>query len=167
MPSDAGLINYILSKFGFGATDWLFNTDWAMPAVILMTVWKLLPFNTILFLAGLQEIPVHLYEAAEIDGASSWRRFRDITIPLITPTTFFVLLITLFGLLFGSFDIINVMTQGGPLDATNVYIYNIYQNGFQYFDMGYASAQAYILFVVVLLILTVLNFRIQKRWVHY
>lgn len=163
---DAGLINFGLSKLGIGSTDWLFNTDWAMPAVVLMTVWKLLPFNTILFLAGLQEIPVHLYEAAEIDGASSWRRFRDITLPLITPTTFFVLLITLFGLLFGSFDIINVMTQGGPLDATNIFIYNIYQNGFQYFDMGYASAQAYLLFVVVF-VLTILNFRLQKRWVHY
>jgi multiple sugar transport system permease protein len=163
---DQGLINYALGRIGVDSIDWLYNTTWAMPAVIVMTVWKLLPFNTILFLAGLQEIPVHLYEAAEIDGASSWRRFRDITLPLITPTTFFVLLITMFGLLFGSFDIINVMTEGGPLDATNIFIYNIYQNAFQYFDMGYASAQAYLLFVVVF-VLTVLNFRLQRRWVHY
>ena len=163
---DQGLINYAMLNLGLPRLDWLFNTTWAMPALIVMTVWKLLPFNTILFLAGLQEIPGHLYEAAEIDGASAWRKFRDITVPLITPTTFFVLLITVFSLLFGSFDLINVMTQGGPLQSTNIFIYNIYQNAFQYFQMGYASAQAYILFVAIFA-LSALNWRLQKRWVHY
>lgn len=163
---DQGLINYFLVKLGGSRIDWLFDTTWAMPALIIMTIWKLLPFNTILYLAGLQEIPAHLYEAAAIDGASRWRQFRDITLPLVTPTTFLVLLITILNLLFGSFDIINVMTQGGPLQSTNVFIYNIYQNAFQYFRMGYASAQAYILFVVVFA-LTVVNWRLQRKWVHY
>jgi multiple sugar transport system permease protein len=163
---DQGLINFGLTQIGLPRIDWLYDTRWAMPAVIVMTVWKLLPFNTILYLAGLQEIPGHLYDAAEVDGASAWRKFRDITVPMVTPTTFFVLVITLLNLLFGGFDIINVMTQGGPLDSTNIFIYNIYQNAFQFFRMGYASAQAYVLFVVVFL-LTVLNWRLQKRWVHY
>jgi multiple sugar transport system permease protein len=163
---DQGLISYGLAQVGVERIDWLYNTRWAMPSVIVMTVWQLLPFNTILYLAGLQEIPRHLYDAAAVDGASGWRQFRDITVPLITPTTFFVLLITTFSLLFGSFDIINVMTQGGPLDSTNILIYNIYQNAFQYFRMGYASAQAYLLFLVVFC-LTIANWRLQKRWVHY
>jgi multiple sugar transport system permease protein len=163
---DQGLINYGLAQIGLPRIDWLYDTRWAMPAVVVMTIWKLLPFNTILYLAGLQEIPGHLYDAAEVDGASTWRKFRDITVPLVTPTTFFVLLITFLNLLFGAFDIINVMTQGGPLDSTNVFIYNIYQNAFQFFRMGYASAQAYVLFVVVFL-LTLLNWRLQKRWVYY
>ncbi|MGH2560075.1 MAG: carbohydrate ABC transporter permease [Thermomicrobiales bacterium] len=163
---DQGLINYALIKVGGERIDWLFSTRWAMPAIIVMTVWKLLPFNTIIYLAGLQEIPRHLYDAAAVDGASRWRQFRDISVPLMTPTTFFVLLITLFSLLFGSFDIINVMTQGGPLDATNVFVYNIYENAFVFFRMGYASAQAYLLFVVVF-VLTIGNWLLQKRWVHY
>ncbi|MER3436248.1 MAG: sugar ABC transporter permease [Chloroflexota bacterium] len=163
---DQGLLNFFLTKAGIERVDWLYNTRWAMPAVILMTIWRLLPFNTILYLAGLQEIPSHLYDAAAVDGASRWRQFRDITIPLITPTTFFVLLITMFGLLFGSFDILQVMTQGGPVQSTNTFIYYIYQTGFMYFRLGYASAQAYILFVIVFL-LTVVNWRLQRRWVHY
>jgi multiple sugar transport system permease protein len=163
---DQGLLNYVLVQIGITRVDWLYDTRWAMPAVIAMSVWRLLPFNTILYLAGLQEIPAHLYEAAAIDGASRWRTFRDITIPLITPTTFFVLLITMFGLLFGSFDILHVMTQGGPVQSTNTFIYYIYQTGFQYFRFGYASAQAYLLFVLVFL-LTLLNWQLQRRWVHY
>lgn len=163
---DQGLINYALAQIGLPRIDWLYDTRWAMPAVIVMTVWKLLPFNTILYLAGLQEIPGHLYDAAAVDGASTWRKFRDITVPMVTPTTYFVLIITLLNLLFGGFDIINVMTQGGPIDATNIFIYNIYQNAFQFFRMGYASAQAYVLFVLVF-VLTLLNWRLQKRWVHY
>ena len=163
---DQGLINYFLVQLGLPRIDWLYNITWAMPALILMTIWQSLPFNTILFLAGLQEIPRHLYEAAAIDGATRWRQFRDITVPMITPTTFLVLLVTMLGLLFGSFDIINVMTQGGPLNATNIFIYDIYRNAFQYLQMGYASAQAYLLFLFVLLI-TGLNWWLQKRWVHY
>jgi multiple sugar transport system permease protein len=163
---DQGLINYGFVQVGGERIDWLYNTTWAMPAVIVMSIWKLLPFNTIIFMAGLQEIPRHLYDAAAVDGASGWRQFRDITVPLISPTTFFVLTITLLNLLFGSFDMIQVMTQGGPLDATNVFVYNIYENAFQYFRMGYASAQAYLLFMVVFA-MTIVNWAIQKKWVNY
>jgi multiple sugar transport system permease protein len=163
---DFGLINYGMRQIGLEPIDWLFNLDWAMPALIVMMVWLLLPFNIILFTAGLQEIPREYYEAAQIDGASSLRQFFNITVPLITPTTFFVMLTTMLGVLFGGFDTINVMTQGGPLNSTNILIYDIYQNAFQYFRMGYASAQAYLLFLVVF-VFTVLNWMLQKRWVHY
>ena len=163
---DFGLINYGLRQIGLKPIDWLFSLDWAMPAVIVMMVWLLLPFNIILFTAGLQEIPREYYEAAQLDGASSVRQFLNITVPLITPTTFFVMLTTMLGVLFGGFDTINVMTQGGPLNSTNILIYDIYQNAFQYFRMGYASAQAYLLFLVVF-VFTVLNWLLQKRWVHY
>lgn len=163
---DFGLINFGMRKIGLEPIDWLFNLDWAMPAIIVMMVWLLLPFNIILFTAGLQEIPREYYEAAQIDGASPLRQFLNITVPLITPTTFFVMLTTMLGVLFGGFDTINVMTQGGPLNSTNILIYDIYQNAFQYFRMGYASAQAYLMFLAVF-VFTVLNWLLQKRWVHY
>jgi multiple sugar transport system permease protein len=163
---DNGLVNYFVTRFGVSAHDWLYNTTWAMPSLIIVTIWMALPFNTILYLAGLQEIPRELYEAAEIDGASGWQQFRSITIPLITPTTFFVVLTTIVHVLFGSFDIVNVMTQGGPLNATNTFIYNIYQNAFQFFQFGYASAQSYLLFLVVF-VFTLVNWRVQRKWVHY
>ena len=163
---DFGLINSFIRQLGFQPVDWLFSLDWAMPAVIIMTIWLLMPFNIILYTAGLQEIPRDYYEAAQLDGASTWNQFRNITVPLITPTTFFVGLNTMLGVLFGGFDTINVMTQGGPLNATNILIYDIYQNAFQYFKMGYASAQAYILFVFVFCF-TILNWVLQRKWVHY
>lgn len=163
---DFGLVNYGLRQVGGEPIDWLFSLDWAMPAIIIMTIWLLLPINTIFYTAGLQEISKDYYDAAALDGASAWRQFLDITVPLITPTTFFVLITTMIGVLFGGFDVINVMTQGGPLDATNILIYDIYQNAFQYFRMGYASAEAYILFVFIFLF-TVLNWVLQKKWVHY
>lgn len=163
---DFGLINYGLRTLGGQPVDWLFNLDWAMPAVIVMTIWLLLPFNTILYTAGLQDVPRDLYDAAAVDGASKFQQFRGITIPLITPTTFFVLLITMINVLVGGFDVINVLTQGGPLHSTDVLIYDIYENAFQNFRMGYASAEAYVLFAAVLVV-TLFNWVLQKRWVHY
>jgi len=163
---DSGLVNFFVTRIGAPPQDWLYSITWAMPALIVVTIWTSLPFNTILYLAGLQEIPKDLYEAAEIDGASGFQQFRSITLPLITPTTFFVLLTTIVHVLFGSFDIVNVMTQGGPLNETNTFIYNIYQNAFQFFQFGYASAQAYIIFVVVF-VFTLMNWRLQRKWVHY
>ena len=163
---DFGLINYGLRSVGGQPVDWLFNLDWAMPAVIVMTIWLLLPFNTILYTAGLQDVPRDLYDAAAVDGASKFQQFLGITIPLITPTTFFVLLITMINVLVGGFDVINVLTQGGPLHATDVLIYDIYVNAFQNFKMGYASAEAYVLFAAVLVV-TLFNWALQKRWVHY
>jgi len=107
-----------------------------------------------------------LYEAARIDGANRWQQFRYITWPLVTPTTFFVLIITTIALLVGAFDQISVMTNGGPLDASNVLVFNIYRTAFVYFQMGYASAMAYVLFLVILCF-TAVQWVLQKRWVHY
>ncbi len=163
---DFGLINYGLSLVGIKPIDWLYNLTWSMPAVILMSVWLLIPFNIILYTAGLQEVPRDLYDAAEVDGASALQQFRTVTVPLITPTIFFVFLITMIGVLVGGFDVINVLTQGGPLQRTNILIYDIYKNAFENFKMGYASAQAYVLFLGVLLV-TLFNWVLQKRWVHY
>ncbi len=163
---DFGLINYGLRRVGGQPVDWLYNLDWAMPSVIVMSIWLLLPFNTILYTAGLQEVPRDLYDAAAVDGASKIQQFWGITIPLITPTTFFVLLITIINVLVGGFDVINVLTQGGPLRSTDVLIYDIYQNAFENFRMGYASAEAYVLFLAILLV-TLFNWVLQKRWVHY
>jgi ABC-type sugar transport system permease subunit len=163
---DFGLINYGLSLIGANSVDWLYSLRWSMPAVIVMSIWLLVPFNIILYTAGLQEVPRDLYDAAEVDGASSFQQFRTVTVPMITPTIFFVLLITMIGVLVGGFDVINVLTQGGPLQKTNILIYDIYKNAFENFKMGYASAQAYILFLGVLLV-TLFNWVLQKRWVHY
>lgn len=163
---DFGIINYGLSLVGMKPIDWLFSLTWSMPAVILMSIWLLVPFNVILYTAGLQEVPRDLYDAAAVDGASSFQQFRTVTVPMITPTIFFVFLITMIGVLVGGFDVINVLTQGGPLQATNILIYDIYKNAFENFKMGYASAQAYILFLGVLAV-TLFNWVLQKRWVHY
>ena len=139
-----------------------------LPALIIATIWHRVPLNIIFYLAALQTVPRSLYEAAEIDGANRWQQFRHITWPLVTPTTFFVLIITTISLLIGAFDLVNVMTsgQGGPLDASNVFVFNIYRTAFTYFQMGYASAMAYILFLVVLAF-TAIQWWLQKRWVHY
>ncbi|MCA9859880.1 MAG: sugar ABC transporter permease [Thermomicrobiales bacterium] len=163
---DFGLINYGLSLVGVSPVDWLYSLRWSMPAVILMSIWLLIPFNIILYTAGLQEVPGDLYDAAAVDGASSFQQFRSVTVPMITPTIFFVFLITMINVLVGAFDVINVLTQGGPLQSTNVLIYDIYKNAFENFRMGYASAQAYALFLAVLII-TLINWVLQKRWVHY
>lgn len=163
---DFGLINYALRSVGGSSIDWLYSLRWSMPAVILMSIWLLIPFNIILYTAGLQEVPSDLYDAAAVDGASKFQQFRSVTVPMITPTIFFVLLITMIGVLVGGFDVINVLTQGGPLQATNVLIYDIYKNAFENFKMGYASAQAYVLFMGVLIV-TLFNWVFQKRWVHY
>ena len=161
-----GPLNQFLGIFGIGKQDWLFNPQLVLPALILTAIWHRTPLNIIFFLAALQGVPRELYEAAETDGAGAWARFRYITWPMITPTTFFVLIITTINLLLGAFDMVNVMTQGGPLDASNVFVFNIYRTAFVYFQMGYASAMAYILFLVVLGF-TLVQWALQRRWVHY
>ncbi|MDQ6675346.1 MAG: sugar ABC transporter permease, partial [Chloroflexota bacterium] len=138
---------------------------WAMPALILLGIWQGLGFQMVIFLAGLQGIPNHLYEAAAIDGAGWWPRFRHITLPLISPTTFFVLIISVIGS-YQVFDQAFVLTEGGPGYATTTLVYYIYEYAFQFFKMGYAAAMAWILFAIVF-VLTVLQFRVQARWVHY
>lgn len=160
-----GLLNYFLSWFGMDGPSWLTSTVWAMPALIITYVWKQLGFNMLIFLAGLQSIPESYYEAAEIDGAKWYAKFRHITIPLLSPTTFFVTVMSVIQS-FQVFDLVYLMTQGGPARSTSVMVYNIYQTAFDYFDMGYASAQAYVLFFIILII-TLIQFWRQKKWGTY
>src|SRR5262245_22640342 len=159
----AGPINQFTGLFGIPRQDWLFDERLVLPALIIATIWHRVPLNIIFYLAALQTVPRTLYEAAEIDGANRWQQFRHITWPLVTPTTFFVLIITTIALLIGAFDLVNVMTSGqaGPLDASNVLVFNIYRTAFTYFQMGYASAMAYILFLVVITF-TAIQWRLQK-----
>jgi multiple sugar transport system permease protein len=161
-----GLLNYLLrTLFGIEGPRWLVSSKWAMPAIALMSVWKGLGYNMLIFLAGLQAVPESLHEAALIDGASAWRRFVKITLPILSPTTFFVLVITLIGS-FQIFEQTYMLTQGGPANSTLTLSFHIFQNAFQYFRMGYATAMAYILFAVTLLV-TAAQFRLQRRWVFY
>jgi multiple sugar transport system permease protein len=162
---DFGPLNYYLSALGFRPPQWLGSPEWALPAVIIVSVWKAIGYDMIIWLAGLQGIPQHLYEAAAIDGAGRWRRFTAITLPMLTPTTFFVLVISLIRA-FQVFDIVQVMTDGGPADATRTMVLFIYDQGFRYLKMGYAAAVAWTLFVIIFLI-TIVQWRVQQRWVHY
>jgi len=160
-----GLINYVLSLVGIDPIGWLTTTEWAMPAIILMSVWKGLGQSMVIFLAGLQSIPRQLYEAAEIDGASRWQQFWDITRPLLSPTTFFVLVISIIGS-FQVFSQVYVMTNGGPANSTSTIVYYIYQKGFNEFQMGYASTLSWLLFAVIFAF-TLLQMRLQRNWVTY
>ena len=161
-----GLLNYLLRVlFGVQGPAWLDDTAWALPAMVIVTVWKGLGYSMVIFLAGLQNIPADLYHAATIDGAGAWKRFRHITLPLLSPTTFFVLVITLINS-FQVFEQTYVLTKGGPANSTVTLSYYVYQNAFQFFQMGKAAAVAYVLFAF-LFILTLIQFRVQKRWVFY
>jgi multiple sugar transport system permease protein len=156
-----GLFNYGLSKIGIAPIDWLGDPHWAMPAIILMAVWKSFGYNMLIFIAGLQAIPEELYDAAEIDGASGWRRFWSITLPMLAPTLVFISVITMIGY-FQLFAEPYVMTQGGPLRSTTSVVLLMYEEGFRWWRMGYAAAIAFVLFVVIL-IATLLQFRLQKE----
>lgn len=160
-----GVLNFLLRQFDIRGPAWLSSTTWAMPAVIIMSVWRGLGYNMIIYLAGLQGIPDVYYEAAEIDGAGWWAKFWYITVPLLTPTTFLLLILGVIGA-FQVFEYTYVMTQGGPLYSTLTVVLHIYNNAFRNFQMGYASAMAYVL-VFVILVLTLIQFRLQRRWVHY
>jgi multiple sugar transport system permease protein len=162
---DVGLINSFLGIFGVDGPAWLTSSAWAMPGLIIMSVWKGFGYNMVLFLAGLQGIPEHLYDAAKVDGATSWRRFLHVTIPLLSPTTFFVVVISVISS-FQVFDQALVMTGGGPGTATTTLVLYIYQRGFQSFEMGYAAAIALVLFAAIF-VFTVIQFVFQRRWVTY
>jgi multiple sugar transport system permease protein len=161
-----GLINFLLLKLGVhDPPNWLNSTRWALPAIMIFSIWKNVGFTAIIYLAGLQAIPQELYEAAAVDGATWWARFRHVTVPMVSPTTFFVLVVsTIFA--FQVFEESFVMTNGGPANATNTIVYYTYQSAFLYFHMGMASALAWILFAV-LIVLTLTQVLIQRRWVHY
>ena len=162
---DVGLVNAVLGLVGIDGPSWLTSSRWSMPALIIMSVWKSFGYNMVLFLAGLQGIPHHLYDAAKVDGASSWQRFRDVTVPMLSPTTFFVVVISIIGS-FQVFDQALIMTNGGPGTATTTLVLYIYQVGFQSFHMGYAAAVAWVLFAVVF-VFTLIQFRAQRRWATY
>jgi multiple sugar transport system permease protein len=163
--SEFGVLNWIISWFGIPPQNWLTDTKWAMPAVALTVIWKTMGYNMVIFLAGLQDVPQSLHEAAAIDGANSWQRFWAITLPLLSPHLFFVLVISLIRA-FQEFDMVYVMTGGGPGNSTRVYNYYIWENAFQFFKMGYASAMAYILFLLVFVI-TLVQVRFLGRRTYY
>ena len=163
---DFGLLNSFLYMIGIqDPPNWLGSTRTALISIIIMSIWQQVGYSMVLFLAGLQGVPVQLYEAAKIDGAGPWARFAFITLPMLSATTFFVLVIGVINS-FQVFDQALIMTQGGPANATNTIVYHIYRNAFQFFKMGYASAMAWVLFAIIFVV-TLLQFRYQRRWVNY
>ncbi|MCI0707474.1 MAG: sugar ABC transporter permease [Ignavibacteriae bacterium] len=144
-----GLLNYGLSLVGIDPIDWLGDPTWAMPAMILLSVWKSFGYNMIIFVAGLQSIPEELYEAARIDGANAWQQFTRVTAPMLLPTAFFVGIITMINN-FQLFAEPYVMTQGGPLNSTLSVVLLMYQQGFRWWNMGYSAAIAFVLFAIIL-----------------
>jgi len=164
--ADFGLLNDFLYRIGIShLPQWLIHPNWALVALIIFSVWKDVGFSTILFMAGLEGIPQELYEAGDIDGASSWAKFWNITLPLLSPTTFFVVVINVISS-FQVFDQAYVLTGGGPGNATTTIVYYVYNYAFQRFKMGYASSAAWILFAIIFVI-TIIQFKHQKRWVYY
>jgi multiple sugar transport system permease protein len=162
---DFGLLNFVLRGLGLNPIAWLNSTTWAMPAVILMGIWGNLGTGMVIFLAGLQSIAESYYEAAEVDGANGWQKLWRITLPLITPSLFFYFIITMIGS-FQVFEQIYIMTRGGPVNSTTTLVYYIYRNAFRNFQMGYASAQAIVLFAIIM-VLTLIYWRLQNKWVVY
>ncbi len=160
-----GVLNYLLDKGGLPTASWLTDPDWALPAVAMTTVWMNVGFATIVILAGLQNIPEDLYESARVDGAGPWNQFLHVTLPGLSPTLLFVSVV---GVIFAfqSFGQIHILTRGGPLDSTTVIVYSIYREAFLHYNLGLASAQAVVLFAIVLL-LTITQFVIAQRWVFY
>ena len=156
-----GLVNYGLAKLGIAGPGWLFDKDWAMPAIVLTSVWKDLGFVMVLFLAGLQAIPREVYEAASLDGAGAWQQLRSITLPLLAPTTFFVSVISIVNS-FQVFPQVWVMTEGGPAGATTVLVERIVKHAFSYGEMGYAAAISWVLFALVFAV-TAVQLRLQRR----
>lgn len=163
-PGD-GLVNHLLGAVGLGQPGWWTDPTWALPSVVLASAWKDLGFVMVILLAGLQAIPGDVLEAADVDGATGWRRFWFITLPLLSPSTFFVVVISLING-FQVFDQVFVMTGGGPAGSSQVVVGQIYDLTFRYGRAGEASALSWLLFVVILLI-TALQIRGQKRWVHH
>lgn len=161
---EGGLLNVLLGWFGIEGPDWLLSEQWALPALILMSWWSV-GGQIVIYLAGLKGIPEVLYEAAEIDGANGMAKFRFVTLPMLSPTIFFNVVLAIIGAL-QVFDTGWVLTRGGPNDATLFYMINLYERAFQFVQMGYASALAWILFLIIMLI-TLLVIRSSAAWVYY
>jgi multiple sugar transport system permease protein/alpha-1,4-digalacturonate transport system permease protein len=162
-----GPINHVLASMGIPREmlpRWFFSTKTALMTVVIVVVWKQAGYYMVMFLAGLKNIPTHLYEAARIDGANSWQCFRHVTWPMLSPTTFMITILSIIAS-FQVFDIINITTKGGPGRATSVLVFRIYREAFRDWRMGYASAIAYFLFMLILAV-TLIQWQGQKRWVN-
>ncbi|MGI5917357.1 MAG: carbohydrate ABC transporter permease [Anaerolineae bacterium] len=160
-----GLLNYLLRLVGISPILWLGDPKWAVPSLVIMAVWNGVGYNMMIFLAGLQGVPQEYYDAATVDGANSLKQFWHVTLPLLSPTTFFVVITGMIGAL-QVFDQIFILTKGGPAGSTRTIVYYLWEHGFEYWDMGYASAVAYVLFAVIFA-LTQINWRVGSRFVHY
>ena len=160
-----GALNGILGFFGIQGPGWLIDEKWAMPAIVLVSVWKDMGFFGLILLSGIVGIDRTYYEAADIDGAGGWVKFLKITLPLLTPSIFYVVIVAMINS-FQLFPQIMIMTGGGPNGATQVMVERIYQYGFRYFRMGYASAFSWILFAIIM-VFTIIQMKGQERWVHY
>ncbi len=160
-----GLLDFFIRGVGLRSPNWLLDTSWAMAAVIIVHVWKTLGYAVVIYLAGLQAIPRELYEAALVDGAGTWARFRHVTLPGLSPVTFFLVITTVLAA-FQSFDIIKVMTNGGPVNATTTLIYYLYEEGFVGFNAGRAGVAAVVLFLAMFAF-TLVQMRYSERSVHY
>ena len=156
-----GVLNQTMKSLGLPAMRWLYDQDLALTSLIVMGVWKMTGYNMVIYLAGLQQIPAHLYEAANIDGASALSKFVRITIPLVQPTTFFLFVINTIQS-FSVFEQVNIMTEGGPNNATTTIVHQLYTRGFEEFQMGYASSMGVFLLGLIF-VLTVLNFRYGRQ----
>ena len=167
---DFGYINYVMDLIGLPRVAWLNNPDTALWGVIIVVVWRTIGYNLVIFLAGLQAVPRQLYEAASIDGAGRWAQFRSITLPMLSPTTFFIVVTTLINCLqvFSEPYALGATRSGaaGPADSMLTVVFYLYQQGFNTFRMGYASAIAWILFAIIM-VFTLVQFRVSNRWVHY
>lgn len=165
MDPEYGLLNWVIGLFGFSGLTWLEHPDTALLSLVLVAVWKGLGYNALVFIAGLQSIPQDIYEAAALDRSRSWTTFMRLILPMLSPTIFFLVIINMIGS-FQVFETIAIMTQGGPINATNTLVYYIYEYGFRFFKIGYASAAGVILLVIVGA-LTIVYFRLLSRRVHY
>ncbi len=165
LQPDYGAVNSALALVGIEGPGWFWDPAWALPSIVLMSLWRAGATGGVIYLAGLQNISPHLYEAARVDGASAWHRFWRITLPLLTPTVFFQLVVGLIDA-FRVFAEVYVITQGGPLRATFFYMLYLFQVGFQDFHMGYASALAWVLILITALV-GVITFKTSDRWVYY
>ncbi len=165
LATDSGFINQLLQVFGIQGPAWLYDPDLAMPAVIVTSVLKNVGLNMVLFIAALQQVPAHLYEAARLDGAGRTRTFFQVTLPMIAPTVFLTVIMTVIGSL-KVFGQIYVMTQGGPSNSTKVLVYYIWELAFKLYDLGYASSAATVLFCIIMAF-TLIQWHLRKRWVFH
>ncbi|MCY4539435.1 MAG: sugar ABC transporter permease [Chloroflexi bacterium] len=159
-----GILNYTLKQIGIQGPPWIYSSTWVKPSLILMSLFQVGP-NMIILLAGLQGVPKELYESAEIDGAGNWAKFRNVTLPMLSPVLFFVIIISVVSS-FQNFTEIRVMTEGGPGESSNVLIWYLWENAFIFLKLGISAAVAWIMFLI-LMALTGIQFRVGRRWVYY